>query len=209
MERSKISIPQKVKKVLVHPSDFFEIIKDEPGIGPAFQYLALISIVIAVGSISYIFFLPEYIPPSELPEELLPLLDELTSIGIIASFFIYMVVLVVYFIGAGWMHIFVKLFRGKGDYSATYKANVYASTPSLLFGWIPIAGTVLVLYSIYLVILGLSTLHEVSMARAFGMFITSLLIIFVPIVALIVAVIASGIMPDISELLPDRNQMHV
>ncbi|MFQ5970626.1 MAG: YIP1 family protein [Nitrososphaerales archaeon] len=205
MESRNISILQKCKQVLIHPSELFESVKYERGIGPAFQYLALFSMVIAAGSITYLLFFPEDIPLSEFPE-FLPFLDDLTAIGIIIAIPVYILALLSYFVLAGWMHIFAKLFRGKGDYSATYKANVYASTPSLLFGWVPIAGIAVELYSLYLTILGLSKLHEVSMARAFGMIITSIIIIFVPVIAVIVALISSGLVPDIGELLPELDK---
>ena len=207
MEQSNLSILRKCKQVIVHPSDLFEAVKDERGLGPAFQYLAIISLVIVAGSVAWMLFLPDLhdFVPSEFLETI-PLESLLSGVGLIIGIPIYIVTLLVSFIVAGWFHIFAKLFRGKGDYSATYKAYVYASTPSLLFSWIPIAGTVMGLYSIYLTILGLSKLHDMSLARAFGILIAPFVIIIAVVIAVVIyAVIFSGI--DFGELIPELDRL--
>ena len=187
MEPNNLTILQKCKQVLVHPSALFEAVKDEEGVGPAFKYLAVFSLVLAVGSISYLFFTPL----SELPMGI-PWMNTAEYLGVAAIMIapiIYVSNLLGTFLGAGWLHIFAKLLRGKGNYSATYKAIVYADTPSLLFGWIPIAGAIISLYSIYLTLVGISKLHEISMARAIGIIIISVAVIIVPVIIIIVLVI--------------------
>jgi len=177
MEPNNLTILQKCKQVLVYPSALFEAVKDEEGVGPAFKYLAVFSLVIAIGSMSFLFFAP--------------LSEYLGVVDIMITPIIYVSNLLGGFLLAGWAHIFAKLFRGKGNYSSTYKAIVYANTPSLLFGWIPLAGVIIILYSIYLTLVGLSKLHKVSMARAVGIFIISVAVIIVPAIFIIVQVIGA------------------
>jgi len=81
MEPSSLSILQKCKQVLAHPSALFETVKDERGIGPAFKYLAVFFLVSMAGNLTYLFFPLDDIPLSEISKT--PFFDELTRIGII------------------------------------------------------------------------------------------------------------------------------
>jgi hypothetical protein len=89
------------------------------------------------------------------------------GIGISLSIFIYVFLIVSTFVLAGVTHIIAILLGGKKDFSLTYKAVAYASTPSLLLGWIPFIGILANLYSLFLVIIGISKLHQVNLLRAF------------------------------------------
>ena len=62
------------------------------------------------------------------------------------------------------------------------------------------------LYSIYLTILGLSKLHDMSLARAFGILIAPFVIIIAVVIAVVIyAVIFSGI--DFGELIPELDRL--
>jgi hypothetical protein len=58
------------------------------------------------------------------------------------------------------------LFGGNGNYSSTYRALTYSLTPFLILGWIPFLGIIFGVYSLYLSVLGISKLHEVSIIKA-------------------------------------------
>jgi hypothetical protein len=179
----EMSLIEKIKKVILSPSEFFEEIKTEKGISKAFKYLALLSLVnLVIGIVSFTFSITFIYPLGNL-SKFLPLVD---TLGIVIPVVIYIDSLILSFVVSGFTHLFVKLFKGKGDYSDTYKALIYASTPSLLFGWVPYAGIIFGLYSFYLSLKGISKLHEVSMIRAFIMLIA-------PIVVIILAIIAIGV----------------
>ena len=107
----------------------------------------------------------------------------------------YIATIVLTFVGVAIVHIFVLLLGGKGSYSDTYKALVYASTPSTLLGWIPLVGIVFGLYSLYLSIKGISKLHNISMMRAFLAVIGIILIIL--IIVIIMAAIAYALFASI------------
>lgn len=167
---SEMGLVEKIKKVILSPSEFFERIKAEKGIGGAFKYLAILSLInLAVGIIGFAFNVPSISPLGNL-STFLPLLGDLaTVLGIVILVVIYIGGLILSFVGAGFIHLFARLLKGKGDYSATYKALIYASTPSLLLGWIPWVGIIFGIYSFYLSLKGISKLHEVSMGRALVM----------------------------------------
>jgi hypothetical protein len=178
-----MNLIEKIKKVILSPSEFFEKIKTEKGISKAFKYLALLSLVnLVIGVVSFTFSIT-FISPLGNLSTFLPLL---AALGIVIPVVIYICSLILSFVVSGFIHLFVKLFKGKGDYSDTYKALIYANTPSLLFGWVPYAGIIFGLYSFYLSLKGISKLHEVSMIRAFIMLIA-------PIVVIILAIIAIGV----------------
>jgi hypothetical protein len=181
----EIRFTEKIKKVILSPSEFFERIKAEKGISEAFKYLAILSLVnLVVGIVSFMLSIP-FISPLGNLSSFLPLLGALsTALGIVIPVVIYISSLILSFVGAGFIHLFVKLFKGKGDYSNTYKALIYASTPSLLFGWVPWVGIIFGLYSFYLSLKGISKLHEVSMVRAFIMLITPIVVIILAIIAI-------------------------
>jgi len=174
------SIIEKAKMVMTKPSEFFESVKSEPGIGPAFKYFAIILLVPII-----LFSLLIFVGISGL---LGPSIGDLTG-GLpimVAPILIYVILLVAFFVFAGFPHLSAKLLKGSGNYAATYKALAYAETPSFLLGWIPIVGPIFGLWSLYLMIKGLSTLHDVSMGRA-------VLIIFFPLVVLVILAVILGV----------------
>lgn len=173
---SKMGLIEKIKKVMFSPSEFFERIKTERGIGEAFKFLAILSLINLV--INIILFQFDLTHLSFL-SSFFKFLGTIGAavLGIIISIAIYIGSLVFSFIWAGFIHLFAKLFGGKSDYSATYKALTYASTPTLIFGWLPWIGLIFGLYTFYLSIKGISRLHGMSMGRSF-------VIVFVPPIVL-------------------------
>lgn len=58
-----------------------------------------------------------------------------------------------------------QLFAGVGDFEANYRVVAYASAPFVLY-WIPGIGKLAVLYSLYLVIVGLERIHAFDSVKA-------------------------------------------
>jgi len=65
-----------------------------------------------------------------------------------------------------WLHFWVAVLGGRKGIFMTAKAVVYGGTPEFLFGWIPVIGFLFTLWSLYLAVVGLNELQEISMARA-------------------------------------------
>jgi Yip1 domain len=91
--------------------------------------------------------------------------------------------LVCLFIGAAWVHLWVYLFGGRKGYRETLKAVAFGDTPALLFGWIPLVGMLAGFWSLFISILGIRELQEISTNRALGALILAVL---VPLFVLIV-----------------------
>jgi hypothetical protein len=170
-------IIEKIKKIIFQPTEFFESIKNEPGIIEAFKFFIIVSLVYFIFALILFF-----VAPSILLGGLFgfgPSLGLLGGLGISLPIFIYIFLIVSTFVLAGVTHIIAILLGGKKDFSLTYKAVAYASTPSLLLGWIPFIGILANLYSLFLVIIGISKLHQVTLVRAF-------VIVIMPVIILII-----------------------
>ncbi len=165
---AKPGIVKKAKFVMLKPGAFFAKAKAEKGISDAFRYLAIISLVYAIGN----YFLS---PANAMMSK---------EVLIVFS---YAAGLLSPFVSAWITNIIARLLGGKGKYHETYKVYAYASTPSLLFGWVPVIGVIPSLYTLYLSVLGISKYHRISMWRSFAA------VILLPIlVAVILAFIIAG-----------------
>ncbi len=169
---------EKIKQSMLKPNEFFEKIKKEKGIGSAFKYLAILSLVSLVMGVVGLYTAMPFLIPNESYVALLPVVINFMPMILIFS---YVFGLVVTFVSAGFIHIIAKLLKTKGAFEDTFKALVYGSTPSLLFSWIPFVSIIPVIYSLYLTIKGFSKLHSVSMGKA------ALIIFVIPLVLAVVA----------------------
>lgn len=87
-----------------------------------------------------------------------------------------------------WYHLWIRVFGGKNGLDYTYNAYFYAETPVKLFGWIPIAGIVFVIWSYILKIIGFRELHGISVWRSITAVLLSVLI-----PAIIVSILIPGL----------------
>ncbi len=172
-EGNKMGFFRRFKKSMFNSSKFFDSVKSEQGIGTplkfAFVLYAVATLFFAVvlfllSSIIMAFLVP-FIGQSSILDAL-----GLSSILIIGMF---LFMIISGFVGAGILHVFVKLLRGKGNYTATYKSVVYSQSPIILMmilGMIPVIGiaflAVFSIFEAYVLIVGISRLHEISKKRA-------------------------------------------
>lgn len=178
--------------ILLNPSKMYEIARYEDMNDPFKLYAFTSMIFIVLQSIVFLLIQQEIL--EQVFRALIvsyPLSIALVMIAII----LYVTILLIPFAYSIFLHAFVKLFRGKHGYTSTYKAVAYSSIPTLLFAWIPFAIFITMLYSFYLLILGIARLHDISMLRALLAIITPSLIM----IATILALLASNILtlPDI------------
>jgi len=167
-----LSFTEKVKKVMTSPTEFFEKIKGEEGIGEAFKYYIIFSLIYNLLFGTLTVFGLSGVPIEEM--------GPFAVLGIFLPIVSFILSLFSVFIITGIIHVFAMVFGGKGDYSATFKAMAYGATPSLLFGWLPFVGPIFSIYSLYLQLKGISALHQVSMGRAF------LIIFLIPLIIVII-----------------------
>lgn len=149
-------IVKKIEKVLFDPINFFKDYKKEKeDFGEIIIYYVILSIIPAIlGSISTF-----------------PMLRGLMGLVIPRAyaaliFLVYIFSILGMLIGAGVTHLFVWIVGGRKGILKTIAAVIYASTPSLLFGWIPVVGVITSFWTLALTIIGVSKLHKISYLRS-------------------------------------------
>ncbi len=199
---AELSITGKISKVLGNPSEFFAAVKGDKGVGPAFKYNAVISLVPTVIIAIFLVAAASLLSGLLLPLMALgPIGNIITILGIGLVVAIYVTSLLAPFVSAAVLHAFAYIFGARGGYGQTYKTTIYGGTPAVLLGWIPFIGFIFSFWSIYLYIKGLSTLHGISMGRAAGAVILPLIIVVVLIMAVMIWTVVS-MMPPFGPSLP-------
>lgn len=161
--RSIMGIPEKIKEILFSPSEFFDKVRKEKGILEPLKYYAVLAIFANVIAVLVSFFMKAL--PFSNPVQLLSriALNYLFTMAVFVSLSII-------------NHIFAKILNGRGDFASTFGALSYALTPSLILGWIlsiisiPFSWLLVSTWTVYLAIIGLSKLHQVSVFRSFFIF---------------------------------------
>lgn len=183
-----MNLYQKVKTVLTEPSKFFEHLK-EKGVGEAFVYLLILGLfttilgaLIAKATAGPITRLVSamFKAPIEQEQLGLPLF-----IGLMFAGYIFM--LIFSFAGAGILHLYLKIFGGKANYTQTYQLVIYGMTPRLVFGWIPIIGGFAGIYDFVLMIIGTHKIHKITMNKTILIY-----VIPVAIILMLLLLIAAG-----------------
>lgn len=101
--------------------------------------------------------------------------------------------LLMLFIVAAWVHLWVWLLGGRKGYVQTLKAIACADTPYLLLGWIPLVGIIGAIWSFILSIIGVRELHEVSTGRAAAAVILAAVVILVIIILIAAALFITAV----------------
>ena len=175
-----LSLFKKIKNVLTSPTKFYNSVKSEKGFKSPMIYLLVMSLLSTVLSTVYTLVFPSSFlgvtVPTSLEASIIGILDAFV-IGIIATFLI-----------VGLFHVFVYLLGGKNGFLQTFKSNVYGSTPSYIFGWIPYVNIVAAVYTLfYLIPKGISMQHNMSMGRAVLAVVLPIIIILVLVFVLFAA----------------------
>lgn len=148
-------IVKKAKLVLVSPRKFFEEYKHEEKIEPSFKYrlvTALVSFILG-GILSMVVILNQTISPATLIFQLI--------IG-------YIITILFTFIGAGLLHLWIKIFGGKANFVKTFQLSVYADTPRMLFGWIPLIGSIVApIYGLIILVIGATVVYGFTNKKSF------------------------------------------
>jgi hypothetical protein len=131
-----------MKTVLVRPNDFYQHMPVTGGYAPPFIFLVVclgVSGILAaiIAGVDVFLFL------------------KLVIFGAIFSF-----------IGAGILHLIAQqFFEGKGGYEGVYRALAYSGVVQLLT-WIPVVGFLAGIYGLYLQIVGLEKVHQITAGQA-------------------------------------------
>jgi len=135
----------------------------------AFVYLAVLAIVPTVLNVAALTILGSLFPSiilfrtmsASLPFNLL---------------YYYVIMLISGFIGALWLHLWVYIFGGRRGIRQTLKVMFYSNTPNYFFGWIPILGLFVGIWSLVLEVIGIMKLQNLSRNRAIGAVIVPIIV---------------------------------
>ncbi len=178
---------EKVKGFLLEPSKTFDALKEEPLDG-AIKYYAIIATVYSVLFALLLAFAGSLVGTTMGFEKLGMMMGAGAGIGAAIVFFVLFMIITIVgaFVGGAILHIFVYIMGGRRGISQTIKAGMYGSTPSLLFGWIPVVNFIALIWSLIAEVIGIRQLHELTTGRAI------LAVILPIIVAIVLAIVLAA-----------------
>lgn len=156
--QQNINLLDKIKYILSNPNYFFEQVKNEYGIKNSlitYISVSLFSVVVAIS------------------------IDFTMSRNVSYFWLFYAIVVVLSFVFsfayAGIMHLLAISLKGSGTYSDAYRAYAYSMLPFLVLLLIPFVGSISIIYSLILMMIGISKLYSLSKGN-------SAIVVLVPII---------------------------
>ena len=189
MEPFISSIIETAKGFLMEPVETFQKNR-ETSLAKSFQYYAALVVFYAI-LISIVegimLFLGGFPEASEYPF-LGGIMGMATTVFVLLLFvFVILACLTGIFFKGAFQHIFVLLFGGECGIAQTLKTGMFAATPVLTLGWIPIVNIIAAIWSIVLMVIGIRELHNMSTGASaaavllpivFGLVIGFLIVLF-------------------------------
>jgi len=167
----------KISEILRHPSRFFHRL-NEGSILPAFYY-----------------FLPLFLGYVACQyAQRYDSLSGMMSFSVISGFFVisYLLGIGFFFLGVGILHLWIKIWGGKGNYAKTFQISAYAETPTYLIYTLIFIGYLIgyltgefglfyrylgytlmfigAVYSLILLMIGTAHMHKISRAKTILMY---------------------------------------
>jgi hypothetical protein len=182
-----------VRRVVLHPVDFFSGIPRQEGLRNSFLF-AVICIVIGAVLNAAVGLIGAQPNVQSYQGLLQPLgVNVQVAAGFVASIVMYVVIgLIALFVGAGIYQLLVRLVVGRENagFSGTFRVMAYAAVVSLV-SWIPILGLLAGLYAFFLQVVGFREVHETSTGRAIlvPLLLFGISIVIGALVAIVVVVI--------------------
>ena len=169
--------------VLEEPRSFYKSAKKEKLLSESLIYFALLSLIGSVFSVIYsLIFYPTL---SKIASNLFPPAPSVGFIEILPyAVTSYAVALVLSFVWAGVLYLWLSLFKAKGTYKDAFRLYVYSRTPNFLFGWIPFVSIAAWIYGLYLLIVGTEVMYSVPRRKAMLLFVAPL-VLFVVLFAIL------------------------
>ena len=158
-----LSLTDKIVGFIVRPVETFRAVRDEELTPPVIYFLVLL----IVGAIlrAIVAYLGIAAADANMPN---------FGLGLGGSIGAFVAALIVAFIAgiiglllwAVFLHLGAKVASGRGDFADSFKSAVYAQTPSMLLGWIPLVSIIFTIWAIVLLFLGVRELHELDTMKA-------------------------------------------
>ena len=164
-----MDVLQKIKAVVTDPKGFFSAARSEQGYSDAMKYYAAILLV-----------------PLAVELVIQNMGGTIAEVGVFETLSsvvnVYIVSMLLTFVFAGLIHGVAKLISGVNDFNKTYRVVAYGMTPSVLLGWVPIAGILASLYSFYVMVQGMKVTHGMTTLKS------AVSVVLVPTIVAVAAV---------------------
>ena len=150
----------KIKYIFSDPNVFFEKVKLEQGIKNSLLMYAIVGAFFSVISYAFSFGMMSMMSGGY---------GGLGGFGFLYSalpFVMLGIGLIMTFAYSGLIHALIIAFKGEGTYSSSYNVYAYSMIPYLILSVVPMVGFLAIIYSIILMIIGLSKVHNISKGKA-------------------------------------------
>lgn len=160
----------RIGSILFRPRETFQEVENE-GVGEALKQVVVLALIpatiMALASIIIVNLAVMYIGSTAGIGSMMGNVAGNTFIAAAIMFvMVYLATIFVLIVYALIFHIIVYIFGGKQGIEQTIKTVLYAATPTLLFGWIPLINFATTIWSIILIYIGLKELQKMSSGRA-------------------------------------------
>ena len=150
-----------LKKLVSNPESFFKNLKSEKGIKNSLLSYTIVSGFFAVfnmflASFFYLIFQSEFIFG----------IQSFVVFLVLATIIFLLISVLSTFLYSLFIHIFVLLFGGDGGFVNTYNVYTYSMIPFLFILLIPYIGFFGIFYFVFLMTIGISKLHNLSILRS-------------------------------------------
>jgi hypothetical protein len=171
---------EKVKGFILEPSKTFDATKEDTLEDALKYYVGITAIFSAISAVLFAFASTLF---GSMMGGFGMMMGASAGIAGAISIFVMLLILMVIgaFIGGAIVHIFVYIVGGRKGIAKTIIALMYADTPYLLFGWIPLIGLIAAIWALVLNVLGIRKFQELTTGRA-------ILAIFMPLIIISIIV---------------------
>lgn len=183
-----MDILQKLKLILLNSNDFWLKIEEEKGLKKVLKYLLFISSWGIVITYSAGYYSNEKVRSE--PTNFL--------VGILGYYGLFFILS---FLTASMMHLSLKIFKGQASFDKTYQVFIYALTPQILFGFVPVVNLFSSFYAFYLGLLGFSKIHKIGFWKVFFAGTISSIFLFISLFLLGFTLVSTS--PVLKEMMND------
>jgi len=180
---------ERIKGFLWRPAETFEASKEET-LSDAYVYFFLLLVIFSV----LLAVIVGIVLANPVAHSILGMAPDLELLKIITALSVTGIIIggtVGVLIAGIWIHIWAYAFGGRNGLAQTIKVLLYAATPLLVLGWIPVIGTGIgAIWSLLLLLTGLMHLQGMYSGRAILALVATLL---VPVIIIgVIAVVVVG-----------------
>jgi len=159
-----------VREVLLKPESFFQKLRPSNSLAEPFMFFIIVFLIAFIANQVLNKFILRQGPAAAFTVGY-----TLGTVGI---------TMVSIFLWSGWMHLFVRLFGGKGSYQQTFAILSYA-TATQIVSFIPfLGGWIAGIWNAYAAIIGYKKIHQLSVGKACFAYILAFSILLIGFVGL-------------------------